>query len=30
MTLFFHELRQGRLSLAVWTLCIGFLCWSAF
>lgn len=24
MTLFFHELRQGRLSLAVWTLCIGF------
>lgn len=24
MTLFCHELRQGRLSLAVWTLCIGF------
>lgn len=24
MTLFRHEMRQGRLSLAVWTLCIGF------
>ena len=24
MTLFGHELRQGRTSLGVWTLCIGF------
>lgn len=24
MTLFGHELRQGRIALAVWTLCIGF------